>query len=252
MNRFFSGSVKDQPFVMFSAPHITALFVLAVLNSILIIWFHRSGNKKSVNRFKYYLAGFLLLNELCYQTWSIYTGIWSLDYSLPLQLCDAAAFLSAIMLISDSYTSFETVYFWGIGGSLQALLTPDLYYPFPHFCFFSFFLGHGAIITAIFFMVIVKKYRPSLKSIFRVFIITNLYAAGVSVVNLATGGNYMFTCRKPAGISIMSFLGPWPWYILSLEAIALLIFFLSYLPFAVAGKKERQYTDTPGNYSFRM
>lgn len=232
---------------MFSAEHIIALLVLFMSYIILIAWFLKSKNKKSIQHFMYFLAGFFLFNELAYTAWSIYAGIWSVAYSLPLQLCDAAAFLSAVMFLSNSYRIFEIVYFWGLGGSLQALLTPDLYYPFPHFVYFNFFLGHGAILIAIFYIVTVKKYKPTLKSILNVFIITNVYAAAISLINLLTGGNYMFTCRKPQGISLLSFLSPWPWYILSLEAVALIIYFLLYLPFAIWSKRKGQYTDLPKN-----
>jgi hypothetical integral membrane protein (TIGR02206 family) len=250
VNRFFSGNVAGQPFVMFSGIHIATLAVLAVLNIFLIFRLHKAGNEKFVHRFKYCLAGFLVLNELCYTAWSIYAGVWSADYSLPIQLCDAAAFLSAAMLIWDSYPVFEIVYFLGLGGSLQALLTPDLYYPFPHFVYFVFFLGHGAILTSIFYMAAVKKYKPTFKSILKTFVFTNLYMAAVSAVNLVTGGNYMFTCRKPENMSVISFLGPWPWYILSLEAVGMFIFCLLYLPFAAAGKKTKQHPGAPGSRSF--
>jgi hypothetical integral membrane protein (TIGR02206 family) len=52
-------------------------------------------------------------------------------------------------------------------------------------------------------------------------------------VNRLTGGNYLFLSRKPEGGSLLDLLGPWPWYILSLEAVALLLFTILYLPFVI-------------------
>src|SRR5438132_907921 len=45
---------------------------------------------------------------------------------LPLQLCDVAIFVAAAALWSRNQLLVEITYFWGLAGTLQALLTPDL------------------------------------------------------------------------------------------------------------------------------
>lgn len=136
------------------------------------------------------------------------------------------------MLITGRYSVYEIVYFWGIGGALQAVITPEIgIYTYPHFRYFQFFICHGLIITASLFMTFAEGYRPKLKSVFKAFAALNIFAALVAVFNYITGSNYMFLFEKPEVASIMDFLGPWPWYLLSLEAAALFIFALLYLPF---------------------
>lgn len=69
--------------------------------------------------------------------------------------------------------------------------------------------------------------------------------------NALLGSNYMFIARKPDDPSLIDVLGPWPWYILSLEAVGLAICFILYLPFAIkdwqakrAQQTEAQTTET--------
>lgn len=128
------------------------------------------------------------------------------------------------------------MYFWGIGGAVQAILTPEIgIYTYPHYRYFQFFLGHGAIITACMFMTIIQQYKPTPKSVWKSVIALNIYAAFVAVFNKVTGSNYLFICRKPEVSSIMDYLGPWPLYIISLEFTAVMIFIALYLPFAFKG-----------------
>jgi len=147
------------------------------------------------------------------------------------QLCSISLFLSIIMLLTRKFFLFEITYFLGIGGALQAMLTPELAYDFPHYRYFHFFLAHIAIILASLYMIWYENCRPAFTSIWKAFAALNVIAIVVFFINKATGGNYMFLARKPINPSLIDFLGPYPWYILSLEIVALFMFFILYLPF---------------------
>ena len=80
--------------------------------------------------------------------------------------------------------------------------------------------------------VLVFRQRPEPRSILRAWIALNLLAGVAALVNWALGTNYLYLGGKPAGASLLDWLGPWPWYLLSVEALALFSFALWYLPFA--------------------
>jgi len=121
---------------------------------------------------------------------------------------------------------------------VQALLTPDAgIYGFPHFRFFQAIISHGSIVTAAIYMTVVEKHRPYWRSLLRVAVGTNVYMLFVGMVNVLLGSNYLFIAHKPETASLMDVLGPWPWYILSLEVIGLAISLLLYLPFALRDRK---------------
>ena len=180
-----------------------------------------------------YTAALLILQEISLNIWRAATGQWSMGESLPLHLCGVALILSAIMLVNDSYFLYELTYFWGFGGAIQAILTPDSTYGFPHYRFFQVFVSHGAIVTASVYMTFVVGYRPTFKSLIKTFWITNVYTAFIALVNLLVDGNYLFICHKPDTPSLLDYLGPWPWYILSLEVVGVISFLIYYAPFAI-------------------
>ncbi|MCL7746029.1 TIGR02206 family membrane protein [Halalkalibacter alkaliphilus] len=230
---FERGSyVNDALFL--SPVHITTLVLFAVLVFLLFLFRHSSFLRKYG---RWILIVTLILSEISIIKWSISVGLWDIRINLPLQLCTISLYLCVFMLITKRRFVFEIVYFFGLAGALQALITPELFYTFPHFRFLHFFIAHFAIILAILYMVWVEGASITLRSVFKSFIVLNLFALIALFINIATGANYMFLARKPQNPSILDFLGPYPWYILSLEVIALVMFLLLYLPFLIKQKR---------------
>ncbi|NJD04541.1 MAG: TIGR02206 family membrane protein [Ruminiclostridium sp.] len=228
--------LEDKPLELFSTPHIAAIVLTLVFCAVLVLYRKMLQNETAGHCFSIILAVIISAQQILLYIWYAYSGEWSLSWTLPLQLCDVSIFLSVLVLTTKNKYLSELLYFWGLGGATQAILTPDLgTHTFPHFVFYQFFLGHGLIVLTCLFIILVNRFRPTFKSVIRTFVITNLYAAVIIPVNALTGGNYLFLRSKPQSGSIMELLGPWPWYILSLEAVAAVIFLLLYLPFAFSG-----------------
>lgn len=231
MKYFVLDENTVQPFVMFSKIHIITLAILAISYFLLYLSRNKLKSKVADKTVRYSVAAALILLEAATIIFNISQGFWTLAYSLPLQLCDILVFLSALMLVTKSHRLYEFVYLLGITGTTQALITPDLSQGFPHAIFYDFFLSHGLIIFSALYMTFVHAYKPNLKSVYRTFIGLNLSLPFIGLINYLTGGNYFFLAGKPQTPSLLDYLGPWPWYILSLEVVAIIFLFLSYLPF---------------------
>ena len=221
------------PFALLSASHLIALGVLALLvASFPLLRGPRRGAARAA--FRYTAAGLLVAVELLLHLWAYSNGEWSVRALLPLQLCSVAGYLSVAMLLTRSRRLYDYVYFLALGGGLPALLTPSPDgYGFPHFRFWEYFISHILIVCAPLYLALAEGYRPRRGSVARVIVAMNLYLAVVGLVNWLLGSNYLFLAHKPAGPTLFDLLGPWPWYILSLEALGVAAVLLLYAPFAV-------------------
>lgn len=239
---YFSPKMESV-FILFSIEHLITLFTFIII--ILLIYFFRNILRKRpydfIARFSLFLI--MVLSEISLHIWLYWYDAWSYTHSLPLHLSSITLLLSAIMLISKSYSLFEFTFFAGVGSAIQAMITPDISdYIFPHYRYIHFFVSHGCTGLANLYMVFVIGFRPKLRSIWKAFLWLNAYAAIIFVINLLIGGNYMYISRKPINPTMIDYLGPWPWYIIPLEFVALGTFFLLYLPFAIANRKQKRLT----------
>jgi hypothetical integral membrane protein (TIGR02206 family) len=240
MGKYFEWNYTGETFHLFGLPHLITLAIV-VLGAIGLIVFRKRFSERARRNWRYGMAALLIVNEIAGHIWYWAVGVWSIDFGLPLHMCSLFVWLTAIMLITRSYRVYEFAYFLGIGGAIQALITPNVGpFGFPHFRFFQAFFMHAPIVLGAVFMTAVEGYRPTGKSLLRVAVGTNLYMAAVFGVNMLLGSNYMFIAQKPPTASLMDYLAPWPWYILELEAIGVVLCLLLYLPFAITDWRKRR------------
>jgi hypothetical integral membrane protein (TIGR02206 family) len=153
---------------------------------------------------------------------------------LPLWLCSVTSWTMPLLLVFRSRRYYEWAYFMGILGASMALLTPDLsIYGFPHFRFIEYFTLHGAIIAAVVYSTAVEGFRPTWASLARVLVIANLYWLFCAWVNNQIGSNYLYTRGKLPTPSLLDVLGPYPWYLLVMEILGIILCVGLYLPFAL-------------------
>ena len=179
-----------------------------------------------------WVVGLVLTLTACsYTVGLVVAGNWSAKTSLPLALCDAAVLVAAAACFWRLPVLVELTYFWGLAGTLQGLLTPDLSVGFPHLVFWQYVLGHLGIVFAALFLVAGLGQIPRPGAVPRVFAITLAYTALVGLVDGLSGANYMFLRMPPGEWTLLRLLGPWPWYLLSAAGVALVLFTALDAPF---------------------
>ncbi len=240
MGQYFAKNYTGAAFELYGTGHLIALAIITVA-CLSFLHFRHAWGEREKKYFRYSVGIFLIIDELSWHAWAAYWGIWSLRTMLPLHMCSLMVWLSAYMLFTKNYSTYEIVYFLGIGGATQALLTPDASgYGFPHFRAFQTFIAHGLLVAIPVYMTVVEGYRPTPQSFKRVFTWTNLYMIPVFFLNLLIGSNYLFIAHKPDFPTLLDLLAPWPWYVLELEAVGFAILFILYLPFLIKDLRTNQ------------
>ncbi|HEX4640186.1 MAG TPA: TIGR02206 family membrane protein [Chthoniobacterales bacterium] len=217
----------------FGLSHFVVIALTVSLPFIFAAFVRKSRWPRSERILGRLFAGLLLFNYVGFEIYLAATEGLTWQKALPFQLCDWAMVVIVVSLLTGRERWLEVAYFWGIGGTLQAILTPDLKYAFPDVHFLTFFIAHSGIVVAIAFMMIVKKYRPHWFSIIRVFAWSELYFVVAITVDLLTGENYGYLLHKPASASLLDVLSSERVvYILQMHLLALVFYVVLYLPFA--------------------
>ena len=226
---FFYPSCVWTAFHAFDSQHMVTLGTLVAL----CVLVSRAAKDPNSPRRKWLgrLMGFALLSYAgCLYVQQAIEHSMSWEYSLPLELCNLVLLACLISLFWPNRWTTEIAYFWGLGGVLQATITPEITRGFPSWEFILFFWGHGATLLVIVFLIATGAFKPRRGNIARMMIALNIYGLVVGTIDAIMGWNYGYLCRKPLTPSLLDFLGPWPWYLIWIEFIAVLSFLLLDLP----------------------
>lgn len=177
------------------------------------------------------LGTLLLADAVSFVVAEVRAGTFSASSDLPLALCDMAVLVAAAACWSESPLLVEITWFWGIAGTLQGLLTPDLDVGFPHLVFWQYVVGHGGIVLAAVLLVGAMGIHPRRRAGPRVLAITVLYTAVVGAIDGLFDANYMFLRQPPPEWTLLRVLGPWPWYTLSALGVAIVLVTILDAPF---------------------
>ena len=222
---------------LYSAEHLVALGVI-VLACVAVPLAARRRPGSWINPTAAVIAAVILVAEVSwYAVYLPRQAGWSASYGLPLQLCDVAGFIVPAALLWRQWLLVELSYFWGLGGTLQALITPDLREHFPSYPYWQFYLTHGAIVVGALFLTVGLRRYPRPGAVPRIFLLTLGFAIVVGLVDLVTGGDYMYLRQPPQNGSLLNLMGPWPWYIATGAMLALIVLLILDLPFWRARRK---------------
>jgi len=154
---------------------------------------------------------------------------------LPFHVCYFFNLILPFLHRYRSFGMFDICYYWVMVACLQGCFTPDLEEAFPHYYNIRYFVVHIGLVQSILYALLVYRFRPTWKGIFKAVLAGNLYLGFTHLINLNLGTNFMYTIRKPPG-TMLDALGEH--YLLKAQLLALLLFGIVYLPFIFKNKKS--------------
>jgi hypothetical integral membrane protein (TIGR02206 family) len=225
-------------FELYGLGHVGVLISLTAIAFLII---RRCRKNEYSARAK---SGVTLLTFCCFASYPVNLAAWesmngpsSLEAVIPFHLCDIAAILCGFALLTRHPLLCELSYFWGLAGTLQGLLTPNLAHDFPNPVFLSFFMQHGVIVVTALLLPLGLGWRPRPGAAMTAFVWILVYAGAAFLVNLTLKTNFGFLMRKPSGASLLDVMPVWPGYVFCLIGIAGVFFFILSLPFKLAQEK---------------
>jgi hypothetical integral membrane protein (TIGR02206 family) len=227
------------PFSLFNADHLWALFIVILLSIAIPYWLKRPGSESGRRPFEISLG----LIMFAYGVAKPFIGVFVMGEDwhnwLPLHMCQISNFLIAYALLSGKRgLLFEVIYFWTFAGASMAMITPDLAYGWPDLNYVMFMITHFILLVGALYFTIVEGHRPTGKSIWRVYKVS-LYAMLVVLpLNYIIGGtaNYFYLRYPPMAGSLMDFLPAPPLHIPFVMVLGYLAFWLVYAPLPVMGR----------------
>lgn len=229
------------PFVLFGIHHLVALCLVALAS----LAAYRCGSGKHSDKLNTAGGVLLLLYGLGLWSYKLKDGFHRLD-DLPFQLCDVTYILCILCFFSPRPVLVTLVTYWGLGGTLQALITPDIKHGFPSTEFIVFFSGHSIIVLTVAFLL-GRHAHPGLagfRGLKTAFSGLLLYTLVAGSLDFLCDLNYGYIREKPKAASVLDYLGPWPIYVFATLGIAFGIFAvlsvaLKFLPPAKVGGESR-------------
>src|SRR5579859_2035284 len=206
-----TSSSTMQPYIhLFGPAHLLILTAVPLLAASLAILQRKfMAASKSL---RLALAAALLMDTCVFYGYQVTHHLLSFPDHLPLELCDFSLVLVLLSLLSLHKTIFDLAYYLTLAGATMALITPNLWEPFPSFGTVQFFIAHGLMVAGVLYLAWSGLARPRPRSIARAMAGLNIFAAMVGAFDALYKTNYMYLRAKPANASLLDMLGPWPWY----------------------------------------
>ena len=215
----------------FTLAHVLTVAVCLVAGAGLLAlgrnWRHTDREKSLGLVWGGFAAG---INVWSIVYWAI-PPVWNVRESLPVQLCDIACLAVPFAFIPKWRWARCVLFYWGIGLSTQAFVTPTVRVGVDTERFWLFWLVHFAIVGGALYDLIVRKFRPTWADFRRMLPISAVYLALVLTLNWRLGSNYGYLGNTlPQNRTMVDAAGPWPFRIFVLVAIGVaLMAFMSWV-----------------------
>lgn len=207
-------------FRAFSTSHLVTLLVVAALMTAFatlgVRW--RGTSKGTLLRRGWIASVFIAQGLSC--LWYLLPGNFQIGRSLPLELCDIAAWVAGFALLTRRRWLRSLLFFWGFGLCTQAFITPTVEHGPGHIRFWLFWVNHTQIVASAIYDLAEGRFRPGAKELRIAVIVSLIYVVLIVPFDIVFDVNYGFLGKHAKEGTIVEQLGDWP---LRIGVISLLV-----------------------------
>ncbi len=230
-------------FVNYGNEHWVTLLIWLIIGIVFIIGSKRLLNPKQ-QRITLFLFGlFVLGGQVMKIICRLYLGVFDYTVDLPLHLCNMMPFVIPFALLINKRLIWAILFFWIMAGTFQALLSPTLEHSFPHYEYHRYWIVHAGLVIIALYPIFINGYRLYLSDALLSAICMNILGLFMYVVDVFLDANYMYMRAWPPGKTLYNFLGPWPYYNLSIELVIITLFGVFLIPFYFMRRREKSFID---------
>ena len=228
-----TGSIKKGVgFTHFGTGHLIWIAIF-IITCIICCYFYRKCKETGRKRFRFTVAGLILLNEAAKWAMLLATGLWTKNY-LPLHLCTINIFIIAFHTVKPSKTIDNFLYMICIPAALMALFFPSwTKLPFMNFMSLHSFSIHVLLALYPIMLTAGGDIKPRAKYIPKCLLALFCMAIPVYIVNELLDTNYMFLAEAEKGNPLYWFEQNWGSHFLGFPVIIVAILFAMYAPIEI-------------------
>ena len=216
--------------------------IYGMISTVLCIaaaWVYSNSSDKVKQVILQTIGYLVVFNEIVFQAYMVYYGIWSLKTSLPMEMCYLSALLIPIYSKNRHLRLLKTWFFFaGFGGSLFAFINTNLSEMEHIYVSIHYFFAHGLVIFVM-LSIVADGYRPKWEDYFIAIKWTTVLVVFIILTNIVLDSNYMFTFEKPAGVNFTLLMPDWPYYFLIMLCIGLSFYTLMMIVSLILIKKSK-------------
>jgi hypothetical integral membrane protein (TIGR02206 family) len=199
--------------------------------------FREQLKRPAVGRiFRYSIAALLTIAESTYQVWIARRNGFNWVEFAPLGLCGMMVWITVVALAFDLKQVSKVVIPWAFVGTTLSFVVVNMgspSYTFPHFRFFHYFGIHWMFLAGNLYFLFAGRFTYTYKDLLRSTAWLAGVSAGVLLIDLATGQNFMFLREWPDEMHFLARFLPFPLSTVALVAGAFILFNVFYLVFVV-------------------
>ena len=224
-------------FGLFSAVHLGVLALLAVGLAVLVVGYRRAGAGER-RRLRVVVGCTVLMLELLRQITYLASSSYTADI-LPLHVCGIAAFAVFVDALRPNRWTGDFLYAVGWWGALAADLFPDWAdRPILNIYTWQSFSIHALSLGYVLMLLVGGDLVPDLRNLWRVAVLTAVFATLGALANHACGTNFWFLNTGAPGSPLQGIQNlSGSFYVPVLIVLIMIVWTMLYLPWVVRARR---------------